>query len=94
VGIALGGERAPDATTLLKLRRLLEQPGLGEALLSTLNAVLVGSGVKVGTGTIVDATILAAPSSTKNQRKERDTEMHQTQKGKQWHFGMKLPRVS
>lgn len=90
VGIDLGEERAPDATTLLKFRRLLEQHGLGEVLLTRINAVLVHSGVKVGTGTIVDATIIAAPSSTKNQRKERDTEMHQTQKGKQWHFGMKL----
>ena len=90
VGIDLGEERAPDATILLKFRRLLEQHGLGEALLAQINAVLVHSGVKVGTGKIVDATIIAAPNSTKNQSKSCDTEIHQTQKGKQWHFGMKL----
>jgi IS5 family transposase len=90
VGIDLGSERAPDATTLLKFRRLLEQHHLGEALMARVNAHLKASGVKVGAGTIVDATIIGAPSSTKNRQKQRDPEMHQTKKGNQWYFGMKL----
>lgn len=89
-GIDLGSERAPDATTLLKFRRLLEQHQLGGALLERVNGHLKSSGVKVGTGTIVDATIIGAPSSTKNKKKQRDPEMHQTKKGNQWYFGMKL----
>jgi IS5 family transposase len=80
----------PDATTLLKFRRLLEQHELGAALFAKVGEVLQAQGLKIGTGTIVDATIIAAPSSTKNERGERDPEMHQTRKGKQWHFGMKL----
>lgn len=88
--IDLGCERVPDATTLLKFRRLLEQHQLGEALMGRVNAHLKASGVKVGSGTIVDATIIAAPCSTKNKQKQRDPEMHQTKKGKQWYFGMKL----
>jgi IS5 family transposase len=90
VGIDLGRERVPDATTLLKFRRLLEQHKLGEALFAKVGAVLQANGLKVGTGTIVDATIIGAPSSTKNADKARDPEMHQTRKGKQWFFGMKL----
>jgi len=90
VGIDLGSERAPDATTLLKFRRLLEKHDLGAALMERVKACLAASGVKVGTGTIVDATIIGAPSSTKNQKKERDAQMHQTKKGNQWYFGMKL----
>jgi transposase, IS5 family len=90
VGIDLGMERAPDATTLLKFRRLLEQHGLGESLFATINQHLKDAGIKVGGGTIVDATIIAAPTSTKNQDKARDEEMHQTKKGNQWYFGMKL----
>jgi len=90
VGIDLGRERVPDATTLLKFRRLLEQHSLGEALFAQVGAVLQASGMKVGTGTIVDATIISAPSSTKNADKARDPEMHQTCKRKQWFFGMKL----
>jgi IS5 family transposase len=90
VGIDLGRERVPDATTLLKFRRLLEDNKLGEALFAKVGEVLQASGLKVGTGTIVDATIIAAPSSTKNASGKRDPEMHQTRKGKQWHFGMKL----
>lgn len=88
--IDLGSERAPDATTLLKFRRLLEQHRLGEALMERVNGCLKASGVKIGSGTIVDATIIAAPSSTKNRQKQRDPEMHQTKKGNQWYFGMKL----
>ena len=90
VGIDLGRERVPDATTLLKFRRLLEKHKLGEALFAKVGEVLQANGMKVGTGTIVDATIIGAPSSTKNADKQRDPEMHQTRKGQQWFFGMKL----
>ena len=90
VGIDLGRERVPDGTTLLKFRRLLEQHKLGEALFAKVGEILQARGLKVGTGTIVDATIIGAPSSTKNEDKKRDPEMHQTRKGKQWYFGMKL----
>lgn len=90
VGIDLGRERVPDATTLLKFRRLLEKHELGAALFTKVGEVLQAQGLKVGTGTIVDATIIGAPSSTKNAKGERDPEMHQTRKGKQWFFGMKL----
>ena len=90
VGIDLGRERVPDATTLLKFRRLLEKYKLGEALFAKVGEVLQATGLKVGTGTIVDATIIGAPSSTKNAGKQRDPEMHQTRKGQQWYFGMKL----
>jgi IS5 family transposase len=90
VGIDLGRERVPDATTLLKFRRLLEKHDLGAALFAKVGEVLQAHGLKVGTGTIVDATIIGAPSSTKNAKGERDPEMHQTRKGKQWFFGMKL----
>ena len=90
VGIDLGHERVPDGTTLLKFRRLLEKHKLGEQLFATVGQVLQDRGLKVGTGTIVDATIIGAPSSTKNADKARDPEMHQTRKGHQWYFGMKL----
>jgi transposase, IS5 family len=90
VGIDLGRERVPDGTTLLKFRRLLEKRKLGEQLFATVGRVLQARGLKVGTGTIVDATIIGAPSSTKNADKARDPEMHQTRKGQQWYFGMKM----
>jgi transposase, IS5 family len=90
VGIDLGRERVPDATTLLRFRRLLEKHKLGEALFAKVGEVLQAKGLKVGTGTIMDATIISAPSSTKNANKERDPEMHQTRKGQQWYFGLKL----
>ncbi|MBP6764684.1 MAG: IS5 family transposase [Rubrivivax sp.] len=90
VGIDLGRERVPDATTLLKFRRLLDEHKLGQALFAKVGEVLQEQGMKVGTGTIVDATIISAPSSTKNTQKKRDPEMHQTRKGQQWYFGMKL----
>jgi transposase, IS5 family len=90
VGIDLGRERVPDATTLLKFRRLLETHQLGHALFAKVGEVLQERGLKVGSGTIVDATLIAAPSSTKNADKQRDPEMHQTRKGQQWYFGMKL----
>ncbi len=90
VGIDLGRERVPDGTTLLKFRRLLEKHKLGEALFAKVGEVLQAQGLKLGTGTIVDATIIGAPSSTKNADKQRDPEMHQTRKGQQWYFGMKI----
>jgi IS5 family transposase len=80
----------PDATTLLKFRKLLHEHKLGEALFAKVGQQLQERGLKVNTGTIVDATIIAAPSSTKNADKARDPDMHQTRKGQQWYFGMKL----
>ncbi|MDO8768095.1 MAG: IS5 family transposase [Burkholderiaceae bacterium] len=90
VGIDLGREPVPDATTMLKFRRLLNDNKLGEALFAKVGQELQARGIRVNTGTIVDATIIGAPSSTKNADKARDPEMHQTRKGKQWYFGMKL----
>jgi transposase, IS5 family len=90
VGIDLGREPVPDATTMLKFRRLLNDNKLGEALFAQVGQELQARGFKVNTGTIVDATIIGAPSSTKNADKARDPEMHQTRKGQQWYFGMKL----
>jgi transposase, IS5 family len=89
VGIDLGHEPVPDETTVCKFRHLLEQHKLGEAILGTVNLHLQARGVRITTGTIVDATILHAPSSTKNREQQRDPEMHQARKGKQWYFGMK-----
>lgn len=90
VGIDLGREPVPDATTMLKFRRLLNDHKLGERLFAKVGEVLQQSGFKLKTGTIVDATIIGAPSSTKNADNARDPEMHQTRKGQQWYFGMKL----
>jgi IS5 family transposase len=89
VGIDLGAEPAPDETTVCRFRHLLEAHRLGHTLFETVNAHLRALGIKVATGTIVDATIINAPSSTKNTDKARDPEMHQTAKGNQWYFGMK-----
>jgi IS5 family transposase len=89
VGIDLGQEPVPDETTMCKFRHLLEEHGLGGEMLETVNLYLEGNGVRITTGTIVDATIIQAPSSTKNREQKRDPEMHQTKKGKQWYFGMK-----
>lgn len=88
--IDLGRERVPDATTLLNFRHLLERHDLGAALFAKVGELLLAGGLKLSGGTIVDATIIAAPSSTKNADKARDPEMHQTKKGNQWHFGMKV----
>jgi transposase, IS5 family len=79
----------PDATTLLKFRHWLERHELTRVLFEEVGAVLEGCGLLMRQGTIVDATIIAAPPSTKNKSKSRDPEMHQTKKGNQWHFGMK-----
>jgi len=89
VGIDLGHEPVPDETTACKFRHLLEEHQLGEQILGTVNLHLQAQGVRITTGTIVDATILHAPSSTKNREQQRDPEMHQTKKGNQWFFGMK-----
>lgn len=88
-GIDLGVEAAPDETTVCKFRHLLERHDLGKVLLATVNEHLKARGIKIANGTIVDATIISAPSSTKNQDNARDPEMHQTAKGRQWYFGMK-----
>ena len=85
----VGGDLVPDATTLLKFRHLLEEHRLTERLFAEVNALLAERGAFLREGTIVDATIIAAPPSTKNKAKERDPEMHQTKKGNAWHFGMK-----
>ena len=79
----------PDETTILNFRHLLEKHGLGEGLFEEINAHLASRGHRLRTGTIVDASIIDAPSSTKNRQRARDPEMHQTRKGKQWYFGMK-----
>jgi IS5 family transposase len=89
VGIDLGSEGAPDETTICKFRHLLERNKLGKTLLRAVNEHLNRNGIKIANGTIVDATIISAPSSTKNKDGERDPEMHQVAKGQQWYFGMK-----
>jgi len=89
VGIDLGREPVPDETTICKFRHLMERHNLGDELFRLVNVYLEENGLKVSRGTIVDATIINAPSSTKNKNKERDPEMHQTKKGNQWYFGMK-----
>lgn len=89
-GFDLGRERIPDATTLLKFRHLLEENDFGKEMFARVGALLQANGVKVSGGTIVDATLIAAPPSTKNEDKARDPEMHQVKKGNQWHFGMKI----
>jgi IS5 family transposase len=88
-GIDLSVEAVPDATTLLKFRHLLEAHALTQRIFAEVGALLSERKLLMKEGTIVDATIIAAPSSTKNARKERDPEMHQTKKGNQWYFGMK-----
>lgn len=84
-----GAARMPDETTILRFRHLLERHALASRVLATINAHLAEHGLMLRTGTVVDATIIAAPSSTKNKDNARDPEMHQTKKGNQWHFGMK-----
>jgi IS5 family transposase len=89
-GIDLGREPVPDATTILKFRHLLERHDLGRAIFAEVSRILQQRGLKLSAGTIVDATIIAVPSSTKNAGQQRDPEMKQTRKGNQWHFGMKV----
>jgi transposase, IS5 family len=89
VGIDLGREKAPDATTLLNFRHLLESHQLSESIFNAINGHLAEKGLFLREGTIVDATLIAAPPSTKNEAGKRDPEMHQSKKGNQWYFGMK-----
>jgi transposase, IS5 family len=81
--------RLPDESTILRFRHLLEEHKLAEQMLQTVNEMLQAKGLLLKAGTVVDATLIAAPSSTKNDSGQRDPEMHQTKKGNQWHFGMK-----
>src|SRR6266436_10333823 len=89
VGVDLGLAPAPDETTICRFRHLLEKHDLGGLMLEAVNVHLEAKGIRIATGTIVDATIIHAPCSTKNQSGERDPEMHQTRKGNQWYFGLK-----
>jgi IS5 family transposase len=89
VGIDLGKEPVPDETTILNFRHLMERYNLGDEMFRLVNVYLAENGLKVNRGTIVDATIIDAPTSTKNKDKARDSDMHQTRKGNQWYFGMK-----
>ena len=89
IGIDLGRERAPDETTICRFRHLLEKYDFGRLMFQMIHDHLEARGIRLSTGTIVDATIIHAPSSTKNEDKARDPDMHQTKKGNQWHFGMK-----
>jgi IS5 family transposase len=88
--IELSEDKIPDETSILNFRHLLEEHELTKAMFETINGMLEGKGLLLRSGTIVDATIIAAPSSTKNGTESRDPEMRQTKKGKNWHFGMKL----
>jgi IS5 family transposase len=88
-GLSLARRTVPDETTILNFRHLLEQHGLAREIFDTVKAHLQAAGLLLRQGTIVDATIISAPSSTKNSTGERDPEMHQTKKGNQWYFGMK-----
>jgi IS5 family transposase len=88
-GVDLGMAAAPDESTILRFRHLLEQHELCGQILDTVNHFLASRGIRIGTGTIVDATIINAPSSTKNSTGKRDPEMHQTKKGNQWYIGAK-----
>lgn len=89
VGIDLGREPAPDETTICKFRHLLERHELGRKIFEQVGVHLQVKGFRLSTGTIVDATLIAAPSSTKNSKGERDPEMKQSKKGNQWYFRMK-----
>ena len=84
----LGTMRLPDESTILRFRDLLEEHSLNKQLLANISATLTKRGLLLTTGTVIDATLIAAPSSTKSSSSERDPEMHQTKKGNLWHFGM------
>ncbi len=88
-GLDMGEDNLPDESTILRFRHLLEAHNLSLQILATVNATLTAKGLLLKSGTVVDATLIAAPSSTRNSSGERDPEMHQTKKGNQWHFGMK-----
>jgi IS5 family transposase len=89
VGLDAGEDNLPDESTILRFRHLLEKHQLSIQILATVNSTLAAKGLLLKSGTAIDATLIAAPSSTKNSSGERDPEMHQTKKGNQWHFGMK-----
>lgn len=89
VGLDAGEDNLPDESTILRFRHLLEAHDLSLQILATVNATLAAKGLLLKSGTVVDATLIAAPSSTKNSSGERDPEMHQTKKGNQYYFGMK-----
>ena len=89
-GVELSDDVVPDESTILRFRHLLEKHKLTEAMFEQINRVLEEKGLLLRSGTIVDATMIAAPSSTKNSSKSRDPEMRQAKKGKMWHFGMKV----
>ena len=89
VGLRLSGP-LPDETTILNFRHLLEERRLGEGLMEEINRHLASQGLRLREGTIVDASIIEAPSTTKNGAGERDPQMRQTKKGNEWHFGMKV----
>jgi IS5 family transposase len=89
VGIDLGREPVPDETTICRFRHLLETHDFGRRMFECVHEHLEAKGLRLSSGTIVDATIIHAPSSTKNEEKARDPDMHQTKKGNQWYFGMK-----
>lgn len=89
-GVELGDDVIPDETTILRFRHLLEKHGLTEAMFEEINGLLAERELLIRSGTIMDATIISAPSSTKNATASRDPEMRQTRKNKNWHFGMKL----
>ena len=89
-GLDIGRDHLPDESTILRFRHLLERHRIAEQILNTVNGMLTAKGLMLKAGTVIDATIIAAPSSTKNKEGKRDPEMHQTKKGKQWYFGMKM----
>lgn len=89
-GIDMISDRIPDETTILTFRHLLENHDLGQQIFEVVKTHLKVNGMEMNQGTIIDATLIAAPSSTKNEKKESDPEMHQTCKGKQWYFGKKV----
>ncbi|MDZ4189283.1 MAG: IS5 family transposase [Hydrogenophaga sp.] len=89
VGLDAGEDNLPDESTILRFRHLLEAHDLSLQIQATVNATLTAKGLLLKSGTVVDATLIAAPSSTKNSSGERNPELHQTKKGNQWHFGMK-----
>jgi len=89
-GLSHWDEHIPSESSILRFRHLLERHKLAEQILATVNALLQAKGLQLKAGTVVDATLIAAPSSTKNQSGERDPEMDQSKKGNQWYFGMKV----
>ena len=88
-GLSHWDEHIPSESSILRFRHLLERHKLADQILATVNALLQAKGLQLKAGTVVDATLIAAPTSTKNQSGERDPEMHQSKKGNQWYFGMK-----